>query len=593
MIPPPSKEYNAEGNPYTWEEIHDQGLHLFVNFLRLVWDFLGLPEPTPVQLDIAHNLQYGPRRAVVQAFRGVGKSWLTVAFVLWLLFLNPQLKIEVVSASGKLAEDWVRFGKDILIGMPLLQHLKPKRGQRDKATIFDVGPANPSKDPSLKAAGIDGQITGSRADVIVVDDVEIPKNAFTAHLREKLGESVKEFDAILKPGGRVIFLGTPQHEASIYPKLARERGYSIRIWPSEIPPDASAYHGHLAPYIRKLIEKGAVAGAPVDPERFDERDLAERKLSYGRAGYALQFLLDTNPADAERFPLKLQDLLLMDLDQELGHVKLAWGKGREQGVEGLQAGGFDGDRYFYPAWKSDEMAKYSGTVLAIDPSGRGKDETSYAIVRYLHGMLYWVASGGFQAGFSEETLQGLAAVSARHGVNHVISEENYGGGMFNQLLKPHLAKYNKGCPECEDKTTCTHGKAGTFDEEWDGWSKGQKELRIMDILEPLFGSHKIVVDRRVIEEDLKQQHESQKYSVVYQLTRLAREKNCLPHDDRVEALAMACGYWVEKMGRDSDRELARHKKKLVDGELKKFLKNVFNVNPTRRKRGNRPRVKNG
>lgn len=592
VTPEPPKDYNALGNPYSWEEIHKSGLHLFPNFLAQVWDFLGLPEPTPVQVDVALNLQYGPRRLIIQAFRGMGKSWITVAFALWLLFMNPQLKIEVISASGKLAEDWVKFARQIIDGMPLLAHLKPRRGQRSKSTVFDVGPAKESKDPSIKAAGIDGQITGTRADVIIPDDIEIPKNSFTAHLREKLADQVKEFDAILKPGGRVLYLGTPQNEDSIYPKLARERGYSIRVWPSEIPEDPTVYHGNLSPFVQKMIDGGAEKGTPVDPKRFNRQDLDERLLSYGRAGYALQFMLDTNPSDAEKFPLKLKDLMVMDLDKDHAHVKLAWGNGRDHAVEELRAGGFDGDRYYFPAWKSDEMSEFSGTVMAIDPSGRGNDETAYAIVRYLHGMLYWVASGGFKSGFSEETLSAIAATAARHGVNYVIAEENYGGGMFNQLLRPHLAKYNKGCPTCEDLEDCPHGRAGTFDDDWDGFSRGQKELRILDILEPVFGSHKLVVDRRVIEEDLQVQEDKTRYSVVQQITRLARERDCLAHDDRVEALAMACAYWTDKMDRDSEKEHKRHKDRLLQQELKSFKDHVFDISPQRRRRRARNRPRN-
>jgi hypothetical protein len=46
-------------------------------FLTMVWRHLNLPDPTPVQLDIAHWLQHGPRRKIIEAFRGVGKSWIT------------------------------------------------------------------------------------------------------------------------------------------------------------------------------------------------------------------------------------------------------------------------------------------------------------------------------------------------------------------------------------------------------------------------------------------------------------------------------------------------------------------------------------
>ena len=51
------------------EELHD-----FRNFLFLVWQHLNLPDPTPVQYDMAVFLQNAPRRAILEAFRGVGKS---------------------------------------------------------------------------------------------------------------------------------------------------------------------------------------------------------------------------------------------------------------------------------------------------------------------------------------------------------------------------------------------------------------------------------------------------------------------------------------------------------------------------------------
>jgi hypothetical protein len=74
------------------------------------------------------------------------------------------------------------------------------------------------------------------------------------------------------------------------------------------------YSGKLGPYINKLIERGTKAGTPTDPGRFADADLLERKSSYGLAGYALQFMLDTSPSDLDRYPLKLRDLIIHDID---------------------------------------------------------------------------------------------------------------------------------------------------------------------------------------------------------------------------------------------------------------------------------------
>lgn len=545
------------------KEVLDAGLDDFRVFLVQMWDHLGLPTPTPAQLDIAYELQHGPRRQIICGFRGVGKSWITVAFVLWTLLLDPQKKILVVSASQQLADDFSKFCKQLIHSMELLHHLAPRDDQRNSSLSFDVGPARPSKDPSVKSAGITGQITGSRADLVVADDIEIPKNSYTHLLRERLSELVKEFDAILKPNGRVVYLGTPQVEQTLYTKLEK-RDYRLRLWPSEVRGRMDRYHGRLAPFVARLFEQGVPDGTPVDAARFDKLDLAERLASYGATGYALQFLLDTTPSELDKHPLKLHDLMIHDIDVDLGHVKLVWGGAKEVTIQDLDVGGFDGDYYVRPAWKSDEMAKYTGTVMAIDPSGKGKDETGYAIVKYLHGLLYAVDIGGFLDGFAETTLQALAAKAARWGVNDIIIEENYGGGMFGQLLKPHVFR------------VCS----ARFDTEWDGWSSTQKELRILDTLEPLIQSHKVVISRRVIEEDLAVQRDRETYSFVQQMTRMARIRGCLPHEDRVEALSMACAYWTEKMDRDQDKSLQRHKAGLMDAELKKFMDHVLGRHPT-------------
>ena len=208
----------------------------FRKFLYLLWQHLMLPEPTPIQYDLAHYLQHGPDRCIIEAFRGVGKSWLTAGFVVWLLWSDPQLKILAVSASKERADQFATFVKQIIADFPLVSILQPRRGQRDSKLAFDVGPSRADHSPSVKSAGITGQITGSRADVIIPDDVEIPNNSLTQTQRDLLAERVKEFDAILKPGigKRIIYLGTPQTEMSLY-TLLPERGYEVRVWPALYP----------------------------------------------------------------------------------------------------------------------------------------------------------------------------------------------------------------------------------------------------------------------------------------------------------------------------------------------------------------------
>lgn len=139
-------------------------------FLHLVWKVLNLPNPTPVQLSIAQYLQHGPRRKIIEAFRGVGKSWITAAYVDWRLLLDPDVKIMVVSASKDRADNFTTFCLQLINDIPLLQHLMPRPDQRCSKLSFDVGPCRADQAPSVVSRGIFSQITGGRADEIIADD---------------------------------------------------------------------------------------------------------------------------------------------------------------------------------------------------------------------------------------------------------------------------------------------------------------------------------------------------------------------------------------------------------------------------------------
>lgn len=172
----------------------------FSVFLTLVWNHLGLPAPTKVQREIANYLQYGGDNVIIHAQRGEGKSWITAAYVLWLLWNNPKLNILVVSASGSKAFEFSTFTRRILGEMPLLRHLTPGADQRDSVQAWDVSGSGASQAPSVKSVGITGQITGSRADVVIADDIETLSNSLTVDQREKLLYLVTEFVSVLKPG---------------------------------------------------------------------------------------------------------------------------------------------------------------------------------------------------------------------------------------------------------------------------------------------------------------------------------------------------------------------------------------------------------
>ena len=536
-------------------------LHDFRNFMYLVWKHLNLPDPTPVQYDIADFLQNGPRRTITEAFRGVGKSYVTCAFVVHQLLLDPEKKFMVVSASKSRADDFSTFTQRIILELPICQHLVARGDQRWSKIAFDVAPAKASGSPSVKSVGITGQLTGSRADIIIADDIEVPNNSMTQMMREKLSEAVKEFDAVLKPDGRIIYLGTPQCEMSLYNTLT-ERGYDMRIWPARYPTlekIEKSYGTRLAPMLYEKIEYDeSLQGKPTDPDRFDEEDLIERELSYGRSGFALQFMLDTSLSDANRYPLRLRDLMVMSCNPDKAPEKPLYGIMKP--IDDLPNVGLSGDRYYAPEELLGAYRDYDGSVLAIDPSGRGADETGYAVVKMLAGYLYLVEAGGIEGGYDQKTLQTLADIAKKHKVNTVLIESNFGDGMFSELFKPYLQRTYPVTME-----EVRHSK--------------QKELRIIDTLEPVMNQHKLIIDPEVIRNDYEsvQHHppeKAQRYMLTYQMTRITKDRGSLAHDDRLDVVAMAVQYWVEQMAADADQLMEDHKQAILEAELEKFLSGV-------------------
>jgi len=546
------KEKTSLGIPTDQDPLSD-----FRKFLFVCWKHLNLPDPTPVQYDIAQHIQNGDRRIIVQAFRGVGKSWITSAYVVWLLYMNPQLNILVVSASKTRSDDFTTFTLRLISEMEILQHLMPRGDQRQSKISFDVGPAAASHAPSVKSVGVTGQLAGSRADVLIADDIEVPNNSATQGMRDKLSEAVKEFDAILKPHGRIIYLGTPQNQESLYNKLP-DRGYKVRIWPARYPNEdqlVSLGDKLAQKVLRELEDDAELVGKSTDPNRFSDFDLMEREASYGRSGFALQFMLDTRLSDAERYPLKVSDLVVMDIPPDDAPEKVVWASGEQYVVQELPNVAFNGDHYHKPMYIADQFVEYSGSVMSIDPSGRGKDETGYAVVKMLNGFLYIRRCGGVTGGYSEEALQKLSMIAKEENVNEIIVESNFGDGMFNQLMTPIISKIHP--------VTMSEVRHNT-----------QKEKRIIDVLEPVMNQHKLVIDKKVIKQDYEStQHlppeQALRYQLMYQLTRVTAERGALSNDDRLDSLAMAVQYWVDAMAQDAEVRIGSRREEMLMQEVDK------------------------
>jgi hypothetical protein len=531
----------------------------FKLFLQALWEQLDLPSPTRAQYAIADYLQHGPKRLQIQAFRGVGKSWITGAFVLWTLFKDPEKKIMIISASKERADNMSIFLQKLIIETPWLSHLQPKSDDARWSRIsFDVL-CSPHQAPSVKSVGITGQLTGSRADLMILDDVEVPGNSMTELMREKLIQLCTEAESILTPkdDSRIMYLGTPQTTFTIYRKLA-ERSYRPFIWPSRYPRDITPYEGLIAPQLQEDIDNGAEPWETTDPDRFDNEDLLEREASMGRSNFMLQFMLDTSLSDAEKFPLKCADLVVTSVNATTAPDNVIWCSDRQNVIKDLPTVGLPGDYFYSPMQLQGEWTEYDETICSVDPSGRGTDETAAAYISQKNGFLYLHEMRAYRDGYSDNTLLDILRGCKKYGASKLVVETNFGDGIVSELFKKHIQQTKQFIDIEEVRANV------------------RKEDRIIDALEPILNQHRLVVDRGVIEWDYSSNKDSPSesrllYMLFYQMSRMCRMKGAVKHDDRLDCLAQGVKYYTDAMGISAQEAINIRKRKEWEDILEDFL----------------------
>ena len=515
----------------------------FKLFLQALWGQLDLPTPTRAQYAIADYLQHGPKRLQIQAFRGIGKSWITGAFVLWTLFKDPEKKIMIISASKERADNMSIFLQKLIIETPWLKHLQPKADDSRWSRIsFDVN-CSPHQAPSVKSVGITGQLTGSRADLMILDDIEVPGNSMTEMMREKLLQLCTEAESILTPkdDSRIMYLGTPQTVFTVYRKLA-ERNYRPFVWPARFPRSLSNYEGLIAPQLQEDIDQGAEKWDVTDPDRFNDDDLIEREAAMGRSNFMLQFMLDTSLSDAEKFPLKMADLIITSVNPTTAPDSIVWCSDPRNCIKDLPTVGLPGDYFYSPMQLQGEWDSYQETICSVDPSGRGTDETAAAFISQRNGFLYLHEMRAYRDGYSDNTLLDILKGCRKFNVTKLVIETNFGDGIVAELFKKHLIQTKQGIDVEEVRATV------------------RKEQRIIDTMEPILNQHRLVVDRSVVDWDYNSNKDAAPesrllYMLFYQMSRMCREKGAVKHDDRLDCLSQGVQYFTDAMSISAQEQI--------------------------------------
>lgn len=565
-------------------------LNYFPNFLWKSWRTIGLPDPTPLQMDFAAYLSEGVineigeaarrgdvgARKIMMAFRGASKSYVTTDYAVYRLRLNRDELVLVTSATSGFAGGIATFAWQMVSNFDWLSDLKPRSDQRRSALAFDVAGCPPAvKDESFASESIFGQITGRRASVIIGDDLETPNTSDTEGNRSRLRDRVKELGgAIIKPGGDIYLLGTAQTEQTIYKEYHEEKGYELRIWPVVYPIVSSdpkidelrKYGPLLAPKLRADLEANPhLAGTSVEPTRFTEADILQREKDWGRIEFARQFKMFMDAGVGKGAPLKLRDLVVMELGSSPGASGLLlpseviYAPSPANRVD-IEVDALTGDSMVYAPEKVDAWIKPEKIACIIDTSGGGTDETTWTIGAELLGRVFALWQGASVEGHTLGTLKRIAEDCKKWGVQTIEIEANFGGEMFGELLRPVCADifYEPEIISLPAKQV-------------------RKEVRIVENVEPLASSHRLVVNAELLRQDFFVDYEDVEagkrryYRLTYQYSRMTKAKGAVPHDDRVEGISALVGHFIGMLQRRLHQAKEEGKVRAMEAEAEALI----------------------
>lgn len=388
----------------------------------------------------------GDTRLLLMAFRSAGKSTVAGIFASWLLFRNADLRILVLAADQALAKKMVRNVKRIIERHPLTPHLKPASPDQWASDRFTVKRRLELRDPSMIAAGLGGNITGSRADVVICDDVEVPATCDTAEKREHLRTRLSEMAYVLTPGGTQLYLGTPHHYHSIYAEAPR----------AELGEESEFLRGFTRFMLPVLNEHGESQW----PERFTAEDIERLKTATGPNKFESQMMLrPVNIAESRLDPAAVR-LYEGELDytRELGALFI----GAKKMVSAA-------------AWWDPAFGKHSGdksVVAVVFADGEG----SY----YLHHIEYIALPDGGTEDEATQQCKIVARLAKAHYLPSVTVEINGIGRFLPNILRREMSRAAVPCSVLEASSTRA------------------KDLRILESFDALLAARRLYARRSVM-----------------------------------------------------------------------------------------------
>jgi len=516
-------------------------LQSFPNYLRFIWDhhnFSMKASLGDIELDIARYLQDGPRYRGIIAFREVGKTHLTCIYVTWRLWRDPSTTVVISSASQRLCQDIMSLLRSLVETTPWLRHLRPRRSQNERTgtVAFDVR-GHRGKDASITGVSITSQLPGRHCDLVVADDIETLETSITRSQRVALQQRATEFyNVAYKDTGHVIFLGTPHHYESVYHHLSNTGIYKFRTWPIEYPRISDPNTLNLSPMLQERLDSGeAKPGDPTCPYRYDVDKISDIRRSQG-ARYESQYQCRLGVSMADDFPLRLQDFVVHSMNRTKGPASIIWGQSTNTGstrIEDIPSVGMGTDGWYGPVMVDTEWSDYTVTKMFVDPSGGKRDHTAWSVISELHGNLFVHDVASFEGAPTTENLAMIIAAAKNYRVNDIYIEQQFGGEILAQVLRPLIQK------DFVDANR-PHGIKAWGASISEVYQRGQKEIRIINVLSVLLGQHRLIIDPRV----------ARNQRLAVQISQIQRKPRSLDYDDEIDSLAGCCSQFETSLSQD-------------------------------------------
>jgi hypothetical protein len=412
--------------PAYWSVVERVSPPTFPDFVRAWNARQGIQTPRH-HVDIAEWLdarwRAGDARLLLLAFRSAGKSTLVGLFCAWLLADDPDRRILVLAADFALARKMVRNVKRIIERHPGTADLKPTRADQWAADQFTVNRPGEYRDPSMLARGITGNFTGSRADVVICDDVEVPRTSETAAKREDLRTRLREIDYVLVPGGTQIYIGTPHSCYSIYAREAR--------------PESGEAYPFLDGFVRYELPLLDAGGASAWPERFTPERIEEIRRQTGPNKFASQALLQ---------PVDIRECRLDPTRMKRYEAALDYREANR--IPSLRLGGkrlVSASCWWDPSYGSPRLGDAS--VIACVFTDEAGD-------RWLHDICYLTHDPNRveEEDEASQLCRGVAAFVRRNHLPSVTVETNGIGRFLPGLLRQAFRREGLGCAVTERHT---------------------------------------------------------------------------------------------------------------------------------------------